>query len=95
MPHLSDPTHAQEDRPETARSVSTYVTPAEGKDHQIPDVSTMPSGRKFVSSLPDDKQSKLSTSDDNWEHDPANPRNWSTGKKWVCIRIQSHPACTK
>jgi hypothetical protein len=27
------------------------------------------------------------TLEDDWENDPANPRNWSMGQKWLCTAI--------
>ena len=30
-----------------------------------------------------------SSLEDGWENDPANPRNWSIGKKWVATAIVS------
>ena len=35
-----------------------------------------------------DKVEEASSSlEDDWENDPANPRNWSIGKKWVATAI--------
>ena len=28
-----------------------------------------------------------SSLEDDWENDPANPRNWSTERKWLCTAI--------
>lgn len=42
--------------------------------------------------IPDDnfeheKRVKLEQSDDEWQHDPANPRNWTPAKKWTTTAI--------
>ena len=40
------------------------------------------------SPLPDESvEKKERLSDDDWEDDPANPRNWSSGKKWTAVGI--------
>uniref|UniRef100_D8PMZ4 Major facilitator superfamily (MFS) profile domain-containing protein n=1 Tax=Schizophyllum commune (strain H4-8 / FGSC 9210) TaxID=578458 RepID=D8PMZ4_SCHCM len=40
------------------------------------------------SALPDDPvEKKERLSDDDWEDNPANPRNWSNGKKWTAVGI--------
>jgi hypothetical protein len=40
--------------------------------------------------IPDDKlQDKIEDGDDDWEHDPANPRNWSSAKKWTATMLVS------
>lgn len=84
MSRLAEPTLAQQElRPETAASVATSVTHVQGKDCQ-PNVSTMPTSGEGESAIPMDiKQEMEENSEDDWEHDPANPRNWSFGKKWV------------
>ncbi|KAL1725148.1 major facilitator superfamily domain-containing protein, partial [Schizophyllum commune] len=42
------------------------------------------------SPLPDESvEKKERLSDDDWEDDPANPRNWSSGKKWTAVGIVS------
>jgi hypothetical protein len=64
-------------------SVSTSATHVQDseKDHPIP---VMPTCGEGESAIPSDKeQEALQISEDDWEHDPVNPRNWSLGKKWV------------
>ncbi|KAI5834714.1 MFS general substrate transporter [Schizophyllum commune Tattone D] len=40
------------------------------------------------SPLPDESvEKKERMSDDDWEDDPANPRNWGSGKKWTAVGI--------
>ena len=29
----------------------------------------------------------LENAEDDWTHDPINPRNWSSGKKWIMVAI--------
>jgi len=75
---------------ETAQSVSTSVTHVQEKDHQIPDVLTIPAGGEGKSAMPEDKkEGKLENLGDDWEYDPMNPRNWSSVKKWTAIAIVS------
>jgi hypothetical protein len=48
---------------------------------------------EFVSSTPghmsqeEDAESLEKDLDKDWESDPANPRNWSAGKKWTATAI--------
>lgn len=40
------------------------------------------------SALPADKaEEALENAEDDWEHDPANARNWTAGKKWSAVAI--------
>lgn len=44
------------------------------------------------SAIPDDNlqheiQGKLEQPEDEWQHDPVNPRNWSPAKKWTTTAI--------
>lgn len=42
------------------------------------------------SALPEDKvEEAIEDSIDDWEHDPANGRNWGRGKKWGAVAIVS------
>lgn len=67
-----------------APSVATSVTHVQEKDYQIPDISAMPIGGADESATPSNKEREaLDILDDDWELDPANPRNWSNRKKWV------------
>jgi hypothetical protein len=76
----------QEIRPETATSVATSVTHVQEKDHVIP------TGGEGESAIPENnKEETLENLEDDWQHDPVNPRNWSFGKKWV--RISPFPPC--
>ena len=33
------------------------------------------------------QEEALENAEDDWEHDPINPRNWSVGKKWIMVAI--------
>jgi hypothetical protein len=75
----------EEVRPNTAASEATVKDVLEL--YRTPDIPGMPTG----------VEDKLTTSevkmedkiDDDWEHDFANARNWSSGKKWTNIAIAS------
>ncbi|KAG5650905.1 hypothetical protein H0H81_010579, partial [Sphagnurus paluster] len=42
------------------------------------------------SALPEDKvEEAVENIEDDWEHDPANARNWSWGRKWTAVGIVS------
>lgn len=33
------------------------------------------------------QEEPLENAEDDWTHDPQNPRNWSVGKKWVMVGV--------
>jgi hypothetical protein len=37
----------------------------------------------------DSNSGKIENSEDDWETDPANARNWSSGRKWIATAIVS------
>jgi len=40
------------------------------------------------SAIPADKvEEKIEAREEDWEHDPINPRNWSFSKKWIAVSI--------
>ncbi|KAI0352812.1 multidrug resistance protein 4 [Trametes cingulata] len=47
-------------------------------------------GGEGESAFPEDKKEEaLENAEDDWAHDPVNPRNWSMRKKWVMVSIVS------
>lgn len=47
-------------------------------------------GGHDVSSIPaEQKEEVINDLQDDWEDDPANARNWSPRKKWICVTIVS------
>ncbi|KAI9056554.1 multidrug resistance protein 4 [Trametes sanguinea] len=51
---------------------------------------TIPHGGEGESAFPEDKKEEiLENAEDDWAHDPINPRNWSMRKKWVMVTIVS------
>ncbi|EJF56590.1 MFS general substrate transporter [Dichomitus squalens LYAD-421 SS1] len=47
-------------------------------------------GGEGLSAFPEDKKEEaLENAEDDWAHDPINPRNWSTRKKWTMACIVS------
>lgn len=73
-------------RPSTAASgASTAVNHVQDHKEPLPDVPHTPVGGEGESALPEDKKEEaIENLEDDWVHDPKNPRNWSFGKKWVC-----------
>ena len=40
------------------------------------------------SAIPEDKrQEAIDRMENDWAHDPINPRNWSTAKKWGTVGL--------
>ncbi|KAI0750934.1 multidrug resistance protein 4 [Daedaleopsis nitida] len=49
-------------------------------------------GGEGQSAFPEDKKEEaLENAEDDWAHDPINPRNWSTRKKWTMVSVVSGP----
>ncbi|KAH9899742.1 multidrug resistance protein 4 [Cubamyces lactineus] len=47
-------------------------------------------GGEGESAFPEDKKEEaLENAEEDWAHDPINPRNWSLGKKWTMVSIVS------
>ncbi|KAI9000887.1 multidrug resistance protein 4 [Trametes punicea] len=47
-------------------------------------------GGEGESAFPEDKKEEaLEAAEDDWAHDPINPRNWSSRKKWIMVSIVS------
>ena len=59
-------------------SVTTSVTQEEPEKTEFIESDRNPAGKVAETS---------SSLEDDWENDPANPRNWSIGKKWVVTAI--------
>ncbi|EGO01812.1 hypothetical protein SERLA73DRAFT_177339 [Serpula lacrymans var. lacrymans S7.3] len=69
-------------------SVATSYTHV--SDVPNPVVNPIPSGGEGESAIPEDKvEEKVENKEEDWEHDPINPRNWSSGKKWTATAIVS------
>ncbi|PIL37274.1 MFS general substrate transporter [Ganoderma sinense ZZ0214-1] len=50
----------------------------------------IPHGGEGESAFPEDKKEEaLENAEDDWTHDPDNPRNWPAGKKWLMVSIVS------
>lgn len=48
------------------------------------------------SAIPQDTKVEAAQNlEDDWQHDMANPRNWSSGKKWVCSFFKPRVMTTK
>ncbi|OBZ76772.1 hypothetical protein A0H81_03977, partial [Grifola frondosa] len=71
---ISSGTHVQvrpEADPELERGEKVLLTNGEGE-----------------SAFPEDKKEEaLENAEDDWEHDPSNPRNWTFRKKWTTVFI--------
>ncbi|EPT02765.1 hypothetical protein FOMPIDRAFT_1022680 [Fomitopsis schrenkii] len=56
----------------------------------IPSYSQDLKGGEGQSAIPEDKKEEiLENEEDDWAHDPANPRNWKTSRKWAMTAIVS------
>ncbi|KII94683.1 hypothetical protein PLICRDRAFT_33499 [Plicaturopsis crispa FD-325 SS-3] len=83
-------------RPTTAGSVATLK--AEHDESKRDSTLKVPVNGSSVghaegemqSAIPEDKkEEELENKEDDWEHDPVNPRNWSFGKKWRMVALVS------
>lgn len=80
--------------PETVSVTTSFTHVADnGRTNGL--LSTPPVGGEGESAIPDDKiEDKIEDKEDDWEHDPINPRNWSSSKKWTATALVSvQPAC--
>ncbi|KAI0952625.1 hypothetical protein AcV7_008365 [Taiwanofungus camphoratus] len=77
-------------RPRTSSSVDT-VTDPQNRVQEAGDVEKVQCpnvGGEGESAIPEDKKEEpLEEAEDDWIHDPVNPRNWRPGKKWRTIGI--------
>ena len=80
-------------------SISTAVAdPAEAQapyHDQEKQTSNVPAatltGGEGQSAIPEDKKEEaLENAEDDWAHDPINPRNWTPAKKWTAVSIVRH-----
>ncbi|KAF5357193.1 hypothetical protein D9756_006598 [Leucocoprinus leucothites] len=81
-------------RPNTTASTSassdTHVHHAESNIARPQPDSTQSPSRQIPSTLPQNKvEDSTENSEEDWEIDPANARNWSFGKKWTAVAIVS------
>ncbi|EPQ59329.1 MFS general substrate transporter [Gloeophyllum trabeum ATCC 11539] len=80
---------AQDQRPSTAASAATSLTHV----HDLHDVGPIPQDLtqgEGESAVPEDKKEEaLENVEDDWQHDPINPRNWSSKKKWLMVFLVS------
>lgn len=67
--------------PETSNTRAPYQ---DDVDEQLHGVSTI-TGDNLEDKIPDNLQQL----EDEWEHDPDNPRNWSPASKWTATTIVS------
>ncbi|KAJ7637213.1 multidrug resistance protein 4 [Mycena rosella] len=74
----------------SASSSSTHVVPDQSAN---PGANGLPAHEHpghGPSAIPEDKKEELLENlEDDWEDDPENPRNWSTGKKWASAGVVS------
>ncbi|KAH7924032.1 MFS general substrate transporter [Leucogyrophana mollusca] len=73
----------------SATTSSTHVSDHEGTATAA--TASLPRGGEGESAIPEDKiEDKIEDKEDDWEHDPINPRNWSTTKKWTATILVSY-----
>lgn len=59
-------------------------------EDDVNDHSPQLAGSEDMSVIPDDKiVDTIQDKNDSWEHNPANPRNWSPAKKWTAAALVS------
>jgi hypothetical protein len=74
-------------RNDTLSSIDSSLPQIQSAEKLAPtDVQTA----KYTSSTDlKNRVDKTSIDDEDWESDPENPRNWSSGKKWTAVAIVS------
>ncbi|KAL1708221.1 major facilitator superfamily domain-containing protein [Schizophyllum commune] len=73
-----------------ASSTATHIPPP--PHHAVPrlGLTQVVSNGHGESAIPEDKALEaVENLDDNWQDDPANPRNWAPGRKWLAAIIVS------
>ncbi|KAJ7129185.1 major facilitator superfamily domain-containing protein [Mycena epipterygia] len=73
-------------------SVSSSLTHVPATDEPVSGTNTSDAEHpgRGPSAIPEDKKEELLENlEDDWQDDPENPRNWSTGKKWASAGIVS------
>ena len=76
--HSASPPHSLTDE-------TIHDDPESVKDPALPHQLV---GGEGQSAIPEDKvEEKLENEEDDWQHDPRNPRNWPFGKKWRTTAI--------
>ncbi|CCL99688.1 uncharacterized protein FIBRA_01709 [Fibroporia radiculosa] len=80
-------------RPTTSASSTVSAAETVHADALADTMQPVPSlfrGGEGESAIPEDKKEEaLENAEDDWAHDPANPRNWTLGKKWTTVAIIS------
>ncbi|KIJ66432.1 hypothetical protein HYDPIDRAFT_86594 [Hydnomerulius pinastri MD-312] len=70
-------------------SSSTHLADHHGDAH-AKEPTPQPTGGEGPSAIPDDRiEEEIEAKEDDWEHDPINPRNWSPAKKWTATALVS------
>ncbi|TFK55812.1 multidrug resistance protein 4 [Heliocybe sulcata] len=80
---------AEDARPSTAASAATSFTQVHDHNDQGLATPNCMQG-EGESAIPEDKKEEiLENLEDDWQHDPINPRNWSGKKKWLMVFLVS------
>jgi hypothetical protein len=82
---MSTSCHRQKTTPETV-SVATPHTQV-GDDARPNELEPLPMGGQGLPSNKIEEEIEHKSQLDDWEHDPANPRNWSPLKKWTATTL--------
>lgn len=90
MPSNNSTTEKNERRPDDVKvnhsPSPTFVQP-ENRDEKF-EKDLKLHGGEGESAIPEDRRFEaLERINHDWQHDPANPRNWSFWKKWRCAGI--------
>ncbi|KAH9939879.1 major facilitator superfamily domain-containing protein [Amylocystis lapponica] len=89
---MSDSEHASV-APTRTPTISSGTQLEPQDDLEKPPQQALPptlKGGEGESAIPEDKNKEpLENEEDDWQHDPQNPRNWTFGRKWRMIGIVS------
>ncbi|KDQ64730.1 hypothetical protein JAAARDRAFT_28372 [Jaapia argillacea MUCL 33604] len=82
---------SKDSRPDTAASVATSLTHVPAlNDEKVAQIPPNLTGGEGESAIPEDKKEELLENiEDDWQHDPINPRNWPSSKKWRMVSLVS------
>lgn len=73
-------------------AISETVSPATSVTHITDPIRVLDNPANYVTEQNIEKEAKVhqrGSEDMSWEHDPINPRNWSTARKWVATALVS------
>jgi hypothetical protein len=77
--------------PGTASLVTSLTQVSIQLEDDTNDLHSLPlTGSEGGSAIQGEKiEDKIEVKEDDWEHDPVNPRNWSPARKWIATSLVS------